>query len=42
MIEIIGIVSFGKPCGQQPRWPGVYTRVSAYLKWIEDIVWPAK
>lgn len=39
MYEIFGIVSFGKPCGIRLRWPGVYTRVSAYVKWIEDTVW---
>lgn len=22
------------------RWPGVYTRVFAYVKLIEDIIWP--
>lgn len=40
MYDIIGVVSFGKPCGQATRWPGVYIRVSANIQWIEDIVWP--
>ncbi|XP_044735903.1 serine protease snake-like [Chrysoperla carnea] len=38
MYDIIGITSFGKPCGKS-RVPGVYTRVSSYIPWIESIVW---
>ncbi|XP_044260065.1 serine protease snake-like [Tribolium madens] len=37
MYDIIGITSFGKGCAGSP---GVYVRVSHYIKWIEDIVWP--
>ncbi|KAJ3656683.1 hypothetical protein Zmor_015737 [Zophobas morio] len=35
---IAGITSFGKPCGRKNSI-GVYTRVSAFIGWIEDIVW---
>ncbi|KAM3512741.1 hypothetical protein MY11210_003615 [Beauveria gryllotalpidicola] len=30
----VGIVSFGIPCAKE--WPDVATKVSPYLKWIED------
>lgn len=37
MYSQIGIVSFGEVCATKP---GVYTRVSHYISWIENIVWP--
>ncbi|KAK9506532.1 hypothetical protein O3M35_008453 [Rhynocoris fuscipes] len=35
----IGITSFGKECGL-PNSPGVYTKISPFVPWIESIVWP--
>uniref|UniRef100_A0A1Q3FBM8 Putative trypsin-like serine protease n=1 Tax=Culex tarsalis TaxID=7177 RepID=A0A1Q3FBM8_CULTA len=34
---VAAITSFGKFCGTST--PGIYTRVGAYLGWIEQIVW---
>lgn len=39
MYTIQGVTSFGKICGTEGV-PGVYTRIHAYLDWIEEIVWP--
>ncbi|XP_018343911.1 PREDICTED: serine protease snake-like [Trachymyrmex septentrionalis] len=39
LFQLIGITSFGKACAMIDI-PGVYTRVSHYLSWIEGIVWP--
>lgn len=35
---VVGVTSSGKLCGS--IWPGIYTRVSRYVDWIESIVWP--
>lgn len=39
LYQIIGITSTGKFCGVDAI-PGIYTRVAAYVDWIEEIVWP--
>lgn len=31
----LGIVSFGNKCGE-PGYPGVYTRLSEYVEWINE------
>ncbi|GLV33485.1 uncharacterized protein CBL_20220 [Carabus blaptoides fortunei] len=41
MYSVVGVSSYGKGCGI-PNMPGIYTRVSAYIDWIEKIVWPEK
>ncbi|XP_045468783.1 serine protease snake-like [Harmonia axyridis] len=38
MYKIIGLTSFGLFCGQ-PSTPSFYTRISYYVRWIENIVW---
>lgn len=37
---IVGVTSFGRDCGRKMA-PGVYTKVSKYVEWIENIVWPS-
>nr|CAI5824215.1 unnamed protein product [Callosobruchus analis] len=36
--SIVGVISYGMGCGGVV--PGVYTRVSRYIDWIEQNVWP--
>lgn len=40
MYTLVGVTSFGANCSLTTNMPGVYTKVSSYLEWIEDIVWP--
>ncbi|XP_068913732.1 venom protease-like isoform X2 [Tenebrio molitor] len=37
IFSIVGITSYGIGCGS--KYPGIYTRISSYLNWIEGIVW---
>ncbi|XP_043524581.1 serine protease snake-like isoform X1 [Frieseomelitta varia] len=39
LFQLLGITSFGLGCAI-PNTPGIYTRISHYLNWIEDNVWP--
>ncbi|XP_049854824.1 serine protease snake-like [Schistocerca gregaria] len=37
--HVIGVTSFGNYCAGEDS-PGIYTRVSSFIPWIESIVWP--
>ncbi|XP_071556799.1 serine protease snk-like [Temnothorax nylanderi] len=39
MYSIVGVTSFGKFCAFKDS-PAIYTRISSYLDWIENTVWP--
>ncbi|RZF41609.1 hypothetical protein LSTR_LSTR000323 [Laodelphax striatellus] len=36
-----GVTSFGYQCGLE-GYPGIYSKVSYHLDWIESVVWPSK
>lgn len=36
--KLVGIVSWGEECGV-PQYPGVYTHVSRYVKWINKMLY---
>lgn len=38
--HVFGVTSFGQGCGT--RTPGIYTRISSYVDWIETVVWPSR
>lgn len=38
MYYLVGVTGFGNYCGGEA--PGVYARVSSYIDWIEEKVWP--
>ncbi|KAI5651410.1 trypsin domain-containing protein [Phthorimaea operculella] len=40
MHHIVGVTSFGISCGKK-ELPGIYSKVSKFLDWIEPIVWPS-
>ncbi|XP_041980583.1 transmembrane protease serine 11B-like [Aricia agestis] len=39
MYYLLGVTSFGFGCARA-NTPGVYTRISSFVDWIEPIVWP--
>ncbi|CAG4957414.1 unnamed protein product [Parnassius apollo] len=39
MYTVVGVTSFRKAC-EYIGEPGIYTKVSAFVPWIESVVWP--
>ncbi|KAJ8705375.1 hypothetical protein PYW07_011202 [Mythimna separata] len=39
LFSVVGVTSYGKDCGILGS-AGMYTRVSYYVPWIENVVWP--
>ena len=37
LLTVVGLSSYGISCSGQ--YPGIYTKISSYLDWIEEIVW---
>lgn len=36
--QVIGIVSFGAAAGCQLGYPVVYTRVTSFISWIDNVI----
>ncbi|CAH2062115.1 unnamed protein product, partial [Iphiclides podalirius] len=39
MYTVVGVTSYGRACGVVGE-PGIYSRVAAFVPWIESVVWP--
>lgn len=40
ILRVVGVTSYGSTCGNKA--PGIYSRVSMFLDWITETVWPDK